>query len=781
MSRRLLWCSGALGIGAVALFLVGSVLLPRLLLARAVAEATRRGFTLHGSAPAVGWLTLEMRDADLELEGVPGLDAHFGTLRVTLDGSLRPKFVAATAGRLVARDGDGLRAALQGWRSRRPRSANSLGERGVALNIEFDSVSIDGLKGGQLGATRLRLRREADQTEVRVGSLDASIGKLSLKANDGRAMFEGGATAVHDAAFASAAVVWTLDLKPELPEVALAPPKDPPEAEPRVLRKQRGLALAKKEGVAAPLPPLLPDPHALRAALAVIASSAVGQLPVGANLRVDALSVRVQRGEEELSLGSGKCELGRDERRIELTFSTSPVAHATPLALVADLPTGAGDVEVSASGGPVSLGLLGMHDGGLLHLLDVDRTSFAGRGKIVLDDKGQSVTFDVEGALRGLSVSEPRLAHDPVRGMDLGVRARGVVDDKGELRLDEAEASLGAARVTLHGAMSQTPDHTAAAFDFDFPTSSCQALLTSVPSALLPTVGAARMDGTFSLRGHLAFDTASPDTTAFDYDVTDRCRLVDVPSALDRSRFTHDFTHVVYSKVGEPEEETTGPGTPNWTDLDDISPFMQVAVLTTEDGAFFHHHGFSHAAIRHALIADIKARRFIRGASTITMQLAKNLFLSREKTLARKLEELVLADYLEQVFTKDEMMELYLNIIEFGPDLYGVTNAAQHYFGRHPNELNLAECLFLSSILPNPVAFHKVYEKGGQVGDGWMRTIHARMEVAARNGLISPAQLAEGLTETVVFHHDGDPTPTPRAVVNAPAHTDNGGDWEPLN
>src|SRR5258706_10215184 len=109
-----------------------------------------------------------------------------------------------------------------------------------------------------------------------------------------------------------------------------------------------------------------------------------------------------------------------------------------------------------------------------------------------------------------------------------------------------------------------------------------------------------------------------------------------------------------------------------WMLLNEIIPYKQIAVLTTEDGLFFKHKGFNHSAIRQSLIANLKAHKFVRGASTITMQLAKNLYLSREKTLARKVEEIVLADALEQTLTKDEMMELYLNVIEFGPDIYGV-------------------------------------------------------------------------------------------------------------
>ena len=140
---------------------------------------------------------------------------------------------------------------------------------------------------------------------------------------------------------------------------------------------------------------------------------------------------------------------------------------------------------------------------------------------------------------------------------------------------------------------------------------------------------------------------------------------------------------------------------------------MQVAVLTTEDGAFFHHHGFNEWAIRSSLVANIKAGRFVRGASTITMQLAKNLFLSREKTLSRKLEELILTDYLERTFDKNEMMELYLNIIEFGPDVYGVTRGRAALLraetrGVEPRRVPLPRRRSCRSR----ASYHKLYEKG---------------------------------------------------------------------
>jgi len=711
------------------------------------------------------------------------MDVHFASVTIDTDYRLHAKVVSATGGHLNVKDYETLQAELKQWRERRPAVEGPSSPSSIRFDVDFDVVEAAFRGDLKARAGAVRVQRESGETEVSVGACELESGAITLHAADAQVKLAGSSLEFREAHAASAEVAWTMPTRSDVlvPSSPDGPPVVPDLPDVPVSPKLHKRGVSATTEPPAPVPPLLPDLHALRTTISALTASAASRLPDGSRVRVDSLSVRVKKGDEQLTLGSGTFDVGRDPQRIELSFSTSPLARATPLSLRVDLPTGPGDVEISASGGPVPLGLLGMHDGGLLHLLDVDRASFSGRGRVVLDAPGQSLSFDVEGSVRDLSMNDARLAREPVRRLDLGISAKGLIDDKGALRLDDAEAAVGAARASLHGGFVQSADHISAAFDFDFPTASCQALLTSIPSALVPTVSSARMDGTFSLRGRLAVDTRNLDDIGFDFDVKDHCRLVDVPAALDKSRFASSFTHVVYSKTGDVSEETTGPGTPNWTDLDDISPYMQVAVLTTEDGAFFHHHGFNHSAIRHAVAANIRARRFVRGASTITMQLAKNLFLSREKTLSRKLEELILADYLEQAFTKEEMMELYLNIIEFGPDLYGVAAAAQHYFARRPNELNLAECMFMSSILPNPIAFHKVYGDG-QLGEGWMRTVRARMQVAAQVGLISPAELAEGLTEVVVFHRESSPAPPPRPPVSTPTHpAANSSDWQELN
>jgi membrane peptidoglycan carboxypeptidase len=257
----------------------------------------------------------------------------------------------------------------------------------------------------------------------------------------------------------------------------------------------------------------------------------------------------------------------------------------------------------------------------------------------------------------------------------------------------------------------------------------------------------------------------------------------EVPPDLAQERFEKSFTYRTYKPDGTFGEATTGPGTPAWTAIDDISPFMISALLTTEDGAFYKHKGFNHAAIRSSVQANLKARRFVRGASTITMQLAKNLFLARDKALSRKIEEVILTSYLEQIFRKDDMMELYLNVVEFGPDVYGVTQAADYYFGRKPEELHVGECFFLASLLPSPIRYGKLRDKG-EVSEGWGRHLKALMEIAARNGKISRAELDEGLKEPIVLHRPNDPPPVPRKPVTATRRDPYGEDdaaWRPVD
>lgn len=155
----------------------------------------------------------------------------------------------------------------------------------------------------------------------------------------------------------------------------------------------------------------------------------------------------------------------------------------------------------------------------------------------------------------------------------------------------------------------------------------------------------------------------------------------------------------------------------HYVTLSKTPKFLQQAIVSVEDARFYDHKGFDMIGIARATLANAKAGEIREGASTITQQTVKNLFLTSDKTFARKFEELVLSMNMEKNFDKDQILEIYLNSIYFGSDFYGIYDAAHGYFNKEPAELNLAECAILAGLPNAPslyspyVDFHKAKER----------------------------------------------------------------------
>jgi monofunctional biosynthetic peptidoglycan transglycosylase len=145
--------------------------------------------------------------------------------------------------------------------------------------------------------------------------------------------------------------------------------------------------------------------------------------------------------------------------------------------------------------------------------------------------------------------------------------------------------------------------------------------------------------------------------------------------------------------------------TPQWTwvPLSSISPHLQRAVIVAEDASFYQHDGFDWEGIREAAARNIETGRLARGGSTITQQLAKNLYLSTDKNLLRKVNEAWITWSLERHLTKKRILEIYLNVVEWGDGIYGAEAAARHHFGKHAANLTLSEATLLAAILPAPL------------------------------------------------------------------------------
>jgi monofunctional glycosyltransferase len=139
-----------------------------------------------------------------------------------------------------------------------------------------------------------------------------------------------------------------------------------------------------------------------------------------------------------------------------------------------------------------------------------------------------------------------------------------------------------------------------------------------------------------------------------------------------------------------------------WVPLSRISPYLRHAVVAAEDASFFSHEGFDWEGIRDAALRNLEAREMKRGGSTITQQLAKNLYLSSERSLIRKAREALITRSLERHLTKKRILELYLNIAEWGKGIYGAEAAARHHFRKPSRDLTADEAAWLAAILPSP-------------------------------------------------------------------------------
>ena len=229
-------------------------------------------------------------------------------------------------------------------------------------------------------------------------------------------------------------------------------------------------------------------------------------------------------------------------------------------------------------------------------------------------------------------------------------------------------------------------------------------LFSSLPKGLFLNLENIETSGYLDYRFHLLIDFNNIDSLKLESGLNKRDFIIRKMGRADLRLMNSEFLHTVYEK-GEPVRSfTVGESNPGFTSLGRISPYLQMAVLQSEDGGFFYHNGFVPEGIRGAMAENLKKGRFARGGSSITMQLVKNVYLNRHKTLARKFEEILIVWLIEnnRLVSKERMFEVYLNIIEWGPGIYGIREASLFWFNKEPHKLNINESIFLASIIPAP-------------------------------------------------------------------------------
>ncbi|MBN1433383.1 transglycosylase domain-containing protein [Candidatus Fermentibacterales bacterium] len=364
--------------------------------------------------------------------------------------------------------------------------------------------------------------------------------------------------------------------------------------------------------------------------------------------------------------------------------------------------------------------------------------------------ESDTIDFLLDAVLSDMVLYSPELAYDTLR-FGMSVRCEG-----------SASLQSGTARVTL-GALRV--DSIETFFDMDLSWRERErlrvsiwsdslpgrAISGSIPEGALRYLRGLRLGGSMSFRVDLLADLTFPDSSDVEIDV-------------DASRLSVDYSPI---SVGQYRWDGAGCrrwdswGNTRWVALDtlwndhyvlfDSLPEGFEAILCcAEDASFRSHEGFSMYHIEDSLIENLEEGGFARGGSTITMQLAKNLFLENTRVLSRKLEEVFLTWRLEAYLSKDRIVELYANVVEWGPDVFGIEEAAAYYFGIPCSRLSVRQVAYLVSILPGPRLYHRFFTRG-QIPAYWDSYLDRLIRISADRGWLDRESASEALEEMIEF------------------------------
>ena len=373
-----------------------------------------------------------------------------------------------------------------------------------------------------------------------------------------------------------------------------------------------------------------------------------------------------------------------------------------------------------------------------------------------VDRSGGEFRLEGAGSVRNLRINHPAIARTdvlvPNASMDanlfVGENYVGV-DSTSVLRLGEVSARPFLKYTLASPNTGDTDQPSGKVYEVQLHTDQldAQSLFNSFPQGLFESLEGMQVTG--KLKYDLAFrlDTALPDSVKFNSGLTqDGFRILKM-GQTDFAAINKPFVYTPYEKGKPVRSIEVGPSNPNYTPLNQIAPDLRNALLTSEDYNFFTHNGFNEKAFRVSIATNFKEKSFKRGASTVSMQLVKNAFLNRNKTLSRKIEEILIVWLIENehIIPKERMYEVYLNIIEWGRNIYGIGEAARYYFDKRPSDLNLGESIFLAFVVPRPKAALNWF-----VPDGTLQTRNVRGyfkligRIMARRGLTAPDSGAYG-------------------------------------
>ncbi|MBN1961674.1 MAG: transglycosylase domain-containing protein [Deltaproteobacteria bacterium] len=276
-------------------------------------------------------------------------------------------------------------------------------------------------------------------------------------------------------------------------------------------------------------------------------------------------------------------------------------------------------------------------------------------------------------------------------------------------------------------------------------------LLAVLPQTLQLPSDAPKANGIFNAK----FDINGSFHKPLDWQIVAKLDLKGMRSTtidLNLAKLKHSFTYQTTNAFGENYSFIVGPERDLFVPLAQLPSYVADAVTTSEDAGFFAHQGFDFNEIKNSVFAVVQAGKAVRGGSTITQQLAKNLYLSKEKTYVRKIREALIALALESNLTKHRLLEIYLNIIEWGPGIYGIGAAAQYYFNKDARDLTPREAVYLASVIPNPLRYYrqKIRE---DVSLAWSNRLDSILTRMSERGRLDAQSYVHALDDQLNFNN----------------------------
>jgi hypothetical protein len=333
-----------------------------------------------------------------------------------------------------------------------------------------------------------------------------------------------------------------------------------------------------------------------------------------------------------------------------------------------------------------------------------------------ISKNGGILNIDGTSSIANLSVNHPKIATKDVLFKNATFDYHFVLDEN-NIGIDSSSTAV-LNKIKFHPYVNLGMEtDTIYTLKMAIPTMKAQDFIESLPTGLFTHFEGMEAEGQFDYHLDFEFNKNNPKALIFDSKINKKDFKIVKYGEANVNKINGPFTYRAIENDLLQRPVFVGESNPNYTPLSEISPYLRKSVLTTEDPSFFSHRGFINEAFKQSIIKNIKTKKFSRGGSTISMQLVKNVFLTREKTLSRKLEEILLVYILEnnRIVSKERMLEVYFNVIEWGPNIYGIGEASQFYFQKYPSQLSLNECLFLASIVPRPKGFMWHFDSTGNL------------------------------------------------------------------